>query len=342
MPFGRKPKCRSNVERPSRAASGRPPCARSGATGAARRAATAARLPSRARSGRIGWWYGLVAASTFPPTRTRPSTPGSRPESAAVCRSRSAFFSPLREPVPALAESDEERVLQEPGARPREMEEDDEVAEIRFGKAPPVSARAAGAPHSAPSGRGRGRSPRRSSRGRNGARRRPIRRPASSRSRGTRPRPVREHGNLVEKAGHEVRGVRDAPVRREESRQGGVVLQGVQAHPRQRRGRSVERGRTTAGGSARGRKRAEAGRSRQSVLQNPERPAQVAPPAVRMPPPPGPRMSSGPARRSPPNRVRSGRKQHSGVRPGRRGSPGLIGGLGGSSSSSRAAAGPRR
>src|SRR5512135_3898782 len=40
-------------------------------------------------------------------------------------------------------------------------------------------------------------------------------------------------------------------------------------------------------------------------------------------------MSSGPARRSPPNRVRSGRKQHSGARPGRRGSPGLIGGLGG-------------
>src|SRR5512141_2265642 len=39
-------------------------------------------------------------------------------------------------------------------------------------------------------------------------------------------------------------------------------------------------------------------------------------------------MSSGPARRSPPNRVRSGRKQHSGERPGRRGSPGLITGLG--------------
>src|SRR5664279_3921293 len=39
-------------------------------------------------------------------------------------------------------------------------------------------------------------------------------------------------------------------------------------------------------------------------------------------------MSSGPARRPPPNRVRSGRKQHSGERSGRRGSPGLIGGLG--------------
>src|SRR6185436_914288 len=39
-------------------------------------------------------------------------------------------------------------------------------------------------------------------------------------------------------------------------------------------------------------------------------------------------MSSGPARRPPPNRVRSGRKQHSGDRVVRRGSPGLIEGLG--------------
>ena len=130
-------------------------------------------------------------------------------------------------------------------------------------------------------------------------------------------------------AGTRFARVRDARLLREERGQVGVVLQRVEAHPRQRgSGRrrtsayhgwwKCQRKKTRRGGAvtdARFTVRRAAGHKCAGRLLESA--------------PPGPRMSSGPARRSPPNRVRSGRKQHSGGRPGRRGSPGLIGGLGG-------------
>ena len=232
----------------------------------------------------------------------------------------------LAEAVPALAQVDDERILLEGRSRPREMEQDDEVREVRGRKCIPFvgaplelrearealeDARVDGEEILAGEAHG-GRIPFRRGRSRDFEER--VRSAA------------REEVDLVEKRGHEVRGVVDARLLREKRGQVEVILQRMEAHPRERGWHAVER-------------------RIPRLVEVPqeddaERRGGHAPPfyrpgladtsCVRLleSPSPGPRMSSGPARRSPPNRVRSGRKQHSGERSGRRGSPGLIGGLG--------------
>ena len=113
MPFGRKPKCLSNVERPSasceRASSG---CEKRGDGERARRGATPCATPESARSGRIGWWYGLVAASTFPPANAAFHAGITSPRARGLPVEERVLLG-LGEAVPALAEVHEERVLQE-------------------------------------------------------------------------------------------------------------------------------------------------------------------------------------------------------------------------------------
>ena len=103
----------------------------------------AARLPSRRGGEGSG---GGTGSSPLP--RCRPANAAlprrdDARERPAVCRARSASFSLSEKPWPRLRSRTRSGSFQEPGARPREMEEDDEVAEIRFGKGPaPSSARA--------------------------------------------------------------------------------------------------------------------------------------------------------------------------------------------------------
>ena len=147
----------------------------------------------------------------------------------------------LGEAVSALAQVDDERILLEGRSRPREMEQDDEVREVgggerisfvgaslevREAREPLEDARVdreeilAGEPHG-------GRIPFRRGRPRDVEER--VR--AAS----------REEVDLVEKRGHEVRGVVDARLLREERGQVEVVLQRMEAHPRERGRHAVER-----------------------------------------------------------------------------------------------------
>ena len=147
----------------------------------------------------------------------------------------------LGEPMPALPEVDEQRVLQELRARPREVEQDDEVAEVgllegptRLG--PGLEVGEAGEAREDAVVHGEevleGKAPR-------------ARVPRRDRSPGDLEERVRaalrEHLDLVEESRDEVRGVRDAGIRREERGQRRIVLERVEAHPRQRRGLPVER-----------------------------------------------------------------------------------------------------
>src|ERR1019366_636094 len=154
----------------------------------------------------------------------------------------------------------------------------------------------------------------------------PIPSRASSRPRGTRPiRPARggRFGREARARGSRCGGCAAPPRGARAGRSSPSAHGGAPTGARAARRRTSD---TTAGGSATGRRRGEAGRSRPPLLSFGAGGHKLRPAARILIP--GPRMSSGPARRSPPNRVRSGRKQHSGERPGRRGSPGLIGGLG--------------